>query len=114
MTLKLTRLVSIAILLFTAALIAQNEDTGTRSVQGVVTDASGKPVTGAFVQLKDTKSLQIRSYRTETDGAYHFAGLSTNVEYELEAKNDSVSSGKKTLTVFNTQKVATLNLKLKK
>jgi len=66
------------------------------------------------VQLKDTKSLQIRSYRTEADGGYHFAGLSTNVEYELEAKNDSDSSGKKTLTVFNTQKVATVNLKLKK
>ena len=61
MTLELAGVVSIAVLLFTGALIAQNEDTGTRSVQGVVTDASGKPVAGAVVQLKDTKSLQIRS-----------------------------------------------------
>jgi Carboxypeptidase regulatory-like domain len=100
-------------LLFTCALIAQNDDTGTRSVQGVVTDASGQAVAGAVVQLKDTKSLQIRSYRTEADGAYHFAGLSANVEYELEAKHDNATSGKKTLTVFNTQKIATVNLKLK-
>jgi Carboxypeptidase regulatory-like domain len=100
--------------LFTVALIGQNEDTGTRSVQGVVTDASGKPAAGAVVQLKDTKSLQIRSYITETDGSYHFAGLSTNVEYELEAKKDAVTSGKKTLTVFNTKKAAIVNLKLKK
>ena len=102
------------VILFASALIAQNEDTGTRSVQGVVTDASGKPVAGAVVQLKDTKSLQIRSYVTEADGSYHFAGLSTNVEYELEAKKDGVTSGKKTLTVFNTKKAATVNLKLKK
>jgi hypothetical protein len=101
-------------LLFTTALIGQSDDTGTRSVQGVVTDAAGKPVAGAVVQLKDTKSLQIRSYLTEADGAYHFAGLSTNVEYELEAKSDGATTGKKTLTVFNTQKVATVNLKFKK
>jgi hypothetical protein len=101
-------------ILFTSALVAQNEDTGTRSVQGVVTDASGKPVAGAVVQLKDTKSLQIRSYVAEADGSYHFTGLSTNVEYELEAKKDGVTSGKKTLTVFNTKKAATVNLKLKK
>jgi hypothetical protein len=101
-------------LAFAGVLTAQNDDTGTRSVQGVVTDASGSPVAGAVVQLKDTKSLQIRSYRTEADGNYHFAGLSTNVEYELEAKNDSAASGKKTLTVFDTHKAATVNLKLKK
>jgi hypothetical protein len=108
---------------FVAALLAcavfvqgaqPNEDTGTRAVQGVVTDSGGKPAGGAVVQLKDTKSLQIRSYRTEADGAYHFAGLSTNTEYEIEAKHDGASSGKKTLSVFNTQKIATVNLKLNK
>ena len=67
----------------------------------------------AVVQLKDTKSLQIRSYRTGADGSYHFAGLSTNVEYEVEARHDATVSGKKTLTVFNTQKVVTVNLRLK-
>ena len=114
MRLKLAVAVCIAFVLSTSALIGQSDDTGTRSVQGVVTDAAGSQVAGAVVQLKDTKSLQIRSYRTEADGSYHFAGLSTNVEYELEAKNDSGTSGKKTLTVFNTQKIATVNLKLKK
>jgi hypothetical protein len=99
--------------LFTSSVIAQNDDSGTRSVQGIVNDASGKPVAGAVVQLKDTKSLQIRSYRTEADGSYHFSGLNANVEYELEAKNGDATSGKKTLSVFNTQKVATVNLKLK-
>jgi len=104
----------LAFVVFAGALPGQNDDTGTRSVQGLVTDESGKPVAGAVVQLKDTKSLQIRSFRTEADGTYHFAGLSTNVEYELEANNDGASSGKKTLSVFNTRKAPTVNLKLKK
>ena len=90
-----------------------NEDGNTRSVQGVVSNASGGPVANAVVQLKDTKTLQIRSFRTEQDGSYHFAGLSTNVEYELKADSDGASSGKKTLSIYNTQKTAIVNLKLK-
>jgi hypothetical protein len=91
-----------------------NEDASTRSVQGVVSDAAGNPTADAVVQLKDTKSLQIRSFRTTADGSFHFAGLSPNVEYELKADYDGASSGKKTLSVFSSQKNKTINLKLKK
>jgi len=91
-----------------------NEDTNTRSVHGLVADASGHPVAQAVVQLKDTKTLQIRSFITESDGSYHFAGLSTNVEYELRAEHDGAFSSKRNLDVFNTRKAATVNLKLNK
>lgn len=91
-----------------------NEDTNTRSVQGVVTDSSGRPVAKAVVQLEDTKTLQIRSFITESDGSYHFAGLSANDDYELRASYDGATSSKKSLDVFNTRKVATINLRLKK
>ena len=47
-------------------------------------------MSGAVVQLKDTKSLQIRSFYTQKDGSYHFAGLSTNIDYELRAEHDGV------------------------
>lgn len=91
-----------------------NDDTSTRSVQGIVTDASSHPVAKAVVQLKDTKSLQIRSFIADSDGSYHFAGLSANVDYELKAEYDGASSPKKTLDVFNTRKTVTINLKLNK
>ena len=90
------------------------QDTGTRSVQGVVTDASGQPVNKAVVQLKDTKSLQIRSFITNPDGTYHFAGLSPNVEYQLKAEYQGAFSGKKTLSIFNSKKLVTIKLKLKR
>lgn len=101
------------LLAFAASLVAQNNDTNTRSVQGVVTDSADKPVASAVVQLKDTKSLQIRSFITQADGDYHFTGLSTNVDYEVKADKDGASSGTKTLSVFDSKKSANINLKLK-
>ena len=110
--------VSLAAALLASSVLAQekrpNEDANTRSVQGLVTDSSGKPVAKAVVQLKDTKTLQVRSYITEDDGSYHFSGLSANVDYELKADRDGATSGKKTLSVFNSQKSAVVNLKLNK
>lgn len=90
-----------------------NEDANTRSVEGMVSDSADKPVNGAVVQLKDTKTLQIRSFITHEDGAYHFAGLSTNVDYELKADHDGQSSPTKTLSIYDGRKTATINLKLK-
>ena len=109
------RLALIGAVVFFAAFAQdrRQEDSTTRSVQGIVTALSGKPVASAAVLLKDTKSLQIRSFRTEGDGAYHFAGLSPNVEYQLKADAGRSTSGWKTLSVFNSNKVATIDLKLK-
>lgn len=90
-----------------------NEDPNTRSVDGIVTDAANKPVQGAVVQLKDSKTLQIRSFYTTQEGGYHFSGLSTNVDYELRAEHNGSSSGTKTLSNFDNRKTATVNLKLK-
>jgi hypothetical protein len=90
------------------------EDANTRTVQGAVLDAGDQPVAKAIVQLKDTKTLQVRSFITQQDGRYHFAGLSTNVDYELKAEHDGSASGTKTLSLFDSRKNATINLKLDK
>lgn len=93
---------------------SRSEDANTRSVQGVVTNANDAPVDGAVVQLKDTKTLQIRSFITKPEGEYHFFGLSTNVDYELKADHNGTSSASKTLSVFDSRKTAVMNLKLNK
>ena len=87
-------------------------DTQNRSVQGVVTSADEKPVAGAVVQLKNTKSLQIRSFISQDDGAYYFHGLSPDVDYELKADFQGASSGTKTVSSFDSRKDVILNLKL--
>jgi hypothetical protein len=90
----------------------KSEDAGTRTVEGMVTSAANQPVPGAVVQLKNTKTLQIRSFITQADGSYHFAGLSSDVEYQLKAEHAGATSPWKTLSVFNSKKTPVINLKL--
>ena len=92
----------------------KKDDANVRTVQGSVTDAAGEAVNGAVVQLKNTKTLQIRSFITKDNGAYYFHGLSTDVDYELRADYLGASSGSKTLSTFDSRKVAVMNLKLDK
>lgn len=108
-------LVLMAVLLLCApASFAQKKkgDTTTRSVQGTVSNVDESPVNGAVVQLKNTKTLQIRSFITKEDGTYHFYELSPDVDYELKADYGGASSSAKTLSAFNTQRQAVINLKL--
>ena len=85
-----------------------------RTVQGVVTSAEDAPVVGAVVQLKNTKTLQIRSFIAKEDGSYYFNGLSPDVDYELRAEYQGSSSSTKTMSSFDTRKTVTINLKLNK
>jgi hypothetical protein len=96
---------------------AQKKDkseANTRGLTGQVTDASEKPVNGAVVQLKDSRTLQVRSFITQDDGNYHFAGLKLDNDYQVKADHDGESSGWKTLSLFDTRKAPVLNLKLEK
>jgi hypothetical protein len=90
----------------------KQQDATVRSVEGTVSDAAGAPVTGAVVHLKNTKTLQIRSFISKEDGSYAFHGLSTNVDYELKAEHQGAASDVKTLSVFDSRNKAVINLKL--
>jgi hypothetical protein len=95
--------------------LAQNTrgSSGARSVEGIVTDASGSPVANATVLLKDTKSLQVRSFITQQDGAYRFHGLSGDVDYEIRAQYQNSSSATKNISSFDSHRKITIKLKLK-
>ena len=90
------------------------KDGGTRSVQGAVSNLDDGAAIGAVVQLKNMKTLQIRSFITKEDGTYHFFELSPDVDYELKADFQGASSGTKTLSSFDSRKKAFINLKLNK
>jgi len=106
----------VAALLCCAGAWAQGRKGGdqanTRSVQGVVTSADESAVTGAVVQLKNTKTLQIRSFITKEGGEYNFQGLSPDVDYELKAEFRGAASPTKTLSSFDSRKKAVINLKV--
>jgi hypothetical protein len=115
---RLFTAIGLLVALFSLQMLAadkKKKDDGTvRSVQGVVADDSGQPAVGAVVHLKNTKTLQIRSFITKDDGSYAFHGLSTNVDYELKADRQNLESDVKTLSVFDSRSKAVINLKLGK
>ena len=117
---RISRIVWIAILAVTCAglLAAQSkkdkDDPTIRSLQGQVVDPDDKPVTGAVVQLKDTRTLQVRSFITQMNGEYRFSGLRTDTDYEIRAQYNGMSSDTRRLSNFDNRKIATVNIKLNK
>jgi hypothetical protein len=93
---------------------SKKKDDQNRTVQGVVSAADDSPIPGAVVYLKNTKTLQVRSFITQPNGSYFFHGLSPDVDYELRAENKGASSPTKTLSSFDSRKDANLDLKFKK
>jgi Carboxypeptidase regulatory-like domain len=89
-----------------------DDDRPTRSVQGVVTDKQDTILEGAVVQLKDMKTLHIRSFITRQDGKYRFHSLSPDVDYELKAEHKGAGSDSRMLSSFDTRKQAVMNLKV--
>jgi hypothetical protein len=113
---RLLCLAALVLLLMAPTAIAQKknkaEGANSRSVSGEVTGPDDAPVDGAVVQLKNTKTLDIRSFITQDHGNYRFNGLSPDIDYELRAEFNGMSSSTKTLSAFDDRKAATINLKL--
>jgi len=93
---------------------SKHEEATLRSVQGTVFDADDKPVVGAIVQLKDDRTLQMRSYISKANGEYHFSSLKVDDDYEVEARNNHLTSGPKKISVFDNRKLVIQNLKADK
>jgi hypothetical protein len=87
-------------------------DENVRSLTGMVRDNNDQPVEGAIVQIKDTKSLKVRSFITQADGQYRFNSLSSDVDYEVKARFKDTESELKTLSLYDGRKQAVINLKV--
>ena len=110
---KTVSAILVALLLCVSAGFAQKKkEPPTRNVSGVVTAADDSAVVGAVVQLKDTKTKQVRSFYTQEHGAYYFRGLSPDIEYEVSAFYKDSVSPTRTLSIFDSRKDVVINLKL--
>jgi hypothetical protein len=110
---KKLAVLALTLILSTAVFAQKNKAPTEKSVTGVVTDASGNPIPGAVVQLKNTKTLQVRSFIARDKGDYYFHGLATDVDYELKADANGKSSSSRTLSSFDSHPEVTINLQIK-
>ncbi|MGH9582712.1 MAG: carboxypeptidase-like regulatory domain-containing protein [Bryobacteraceae bacterium] len=56
-----------------------------RTVTGIVTDESGKPLAGALVTLTNGSTKEHREFFTKRGGQYRFEDLSFTIDYKVQA-----------------------------
>jgi Carboxypeptidase regulatory-like domain len=92
---------------------AQDQGFGVKQLQGKVLGAQNAILSGAIVYLENSRNNDIKSYITETDGAYHFANLSADTDYTLWASFKGRKSSVKTISSFDSRKNVFIDLHIK-
>ena len=85
-----------------------------RTVRGQVLDKQESPLATARVYLRNLRTQTVKTYISDDAGNYRFSGLDPNVDYELHAERDELTSAKRRVSSFDTRKEIVLNLKLDK
>ena len=97
---------------FTASLAVAQGDM--KTVRGTVVDKDENPLASAIVHLKNTRSMAIRTYITDTNGTFRFSGLDPNVDYDLHAEHGNLTSNNRTISSFDSRKEIVVPLKVDK
>jgi carboxypeptidase family protein len=84
-----------------------------RTLTGAVINQQEKPLPGAIVYLKNSKTMTVKTFIVGQDGSYRFNALSPNVDYEVHAEHNGKKSDAKTLSSFDSRKTAHIYLKIK-
>ncbi len=85
----------------------------TRTVKGEVSSEDGEPVS-AVVQIKNTKTLSVKSFYANAKGEYYFHGLDLNVDYQIKAFAKGFQERTRTVSTFDDRKELIYNFELKK
>jgi hypothetical protein len=83
-----------------------------RTVRGTVVDKSEAPVETAVVYLKNLRSQDIITHLSDSDGTFRFSGLDLNVDYEIHAEKEGMTSANRSVSNFDTRREFVLTLKL--
>jgi hypothetical protein len=92
----------------------QSPDSGLRTVSGAVLDKNEDPLRDAVVYLQNVRTLTVKTYISSQDGRYRFSGLDPNVDYEIHAEHDDMTSGNHTISSFDSRKDINVTLKVDK
>jgi carboxypeptidase family protein len=84
-----------------------------RTLIGHVRTQQDQPLQKAIVYLKNTKSLVIKTYISDSDGSFRFPALSPNVDYEIYAEYHGARSDVKTVSAFDSRREVNITLKIK-
>jgi hypothetical protein len=104
------------VMLAASVLFAQEKPKGKeselRTVRGTVVDKEEAPVETAVVYLKNVHTQDIITHLSDSDGTFRFSGLDLNVDYEIHAEKEGMTSANRSVSNFDTRKEFVLTLKL--
>jgi hypothetical protein len=106
--------VAVVLVLMTGMVSAQGnkKESTLRTVRGVVSDKSEKPIQNSVVFLKNLRTNVVISHFSDAEGSYRFTGLDPNADYEIHAEMNDDKSAARTVSSLDSRKEITLNLKL--
>ncbi|HKS67289.1 MAG TPA: carboxypeptidase-like regulatory domain-containing protein [Candidatus Acidoferrales bacterium] len=83
-----------------------------RTVHGTVIDQNENPVSTSIVYLKNMKTQGVKTYITSEDGIYRFSGLDPNVDYQVHAEHNDLTSSSHTISSYDSRRDIDMPLKL--
>lgn len=83
-----------------------------RTVHGSVVDKDENPVASSVVYLKNVKTQGVKTYIADETGEYRFSGLDPNVDYEIHAEHNDLTSSVRTISSYDSRRDINLVLKL--
>ena len=86
---------------------------GIKNLQGKVLGAADAPLSGAIVYLQNSRNNDVKTFISNKDGGYQFAGLSADTDYTVWAAYKGRKSSSKTVSSFDSRKQVYLDLHIK-
>jgi len=83
-----------------------------RTVHGTAIDKDDNPVPSSVVYLVNVKTQSIITRITDSSGAYRFSGLDPNVDYEIHAEHENLTSPTRTISSFDSRRDIEVILKI--
>jgi carboxypeptidase family protein len=95
-----------------AAAQDKKSDAQLRTIRGTVLDSDETPRPSGVVYLLNVRTQAVKTYIADEAGNYRFSGLDPNVDYEVHAEHDNMTSPTRTISSFDSRRDVELVLKL--
>jgi Carboxypeptidase regulatory-like domain len=97
---------------FPATAQDKKSDAQLRTIRGTVLDKDETPRPSGVVYLLNVKTQAVKTYIADDAGNYRFSGLDPNVDYEVHAEHEDMTSPTRTVSSFDSRRDVEMVLKL--
>jgi len=113
---RLSRLAFLGFLVLSLAISAGAQDkkgeSQLRTVHGSTVDKNDNPIASSVVYLLNVRTQSVITRITDDAGNYRFSGLDPNVDYEVYAEHDDLTSPTRAISSFDSRRDIEVVLKL--